>query len=255
VTSLETGPTARAAAGSSALSALEEQRDFLLRSLDDLEQERAAGDVDEHDYRALKDDYTARAAAAIRAIERRQAPVPAVPPARRWAGTVTWTVGVVVFAVLAGLLVAQAAGRREAGQSATGDIRQTVGARLDEASRLLGESEFDDAIAIYDDVLADQPTNAEALTYRAWALRLSGERSDGFTALLDAATIAPDYPDVHALLAVVFFQEGLVDLAAQEIELLEGLDPPPHIQELVAPLAERIDDALARQDDDAEGAP
>jgi tetratricopeptide (TPR) repeat protein len=253
VTSLETGPAAAPAPGSSALAALEEQRDFLLRSLDDLEQERAAGDVDEHDYQALKDDYTARAAAVIRTLERRRAPEPASPAPRRWAGTVAWTVGVVVFAVLAGVFVAQAAGRRDAGQTATGDIRQTVGSRLNEAGRLLGESEFDDAIAVYDDVLADQPTNAEALTYRAWALRLSGERSDGLTGLLDAATVAPDYPDVHALLAVVFFQEGLVDLAAQELELLEDLDPPPHIQELVAPLAERIADALANEDDESGG--
>ena len=33
-----------------AYAALEEQRDFLLRSLDDLERERAAGDIDEDDY-------------------------------------------------------------------------------------------------------------------------------------------------------------------------------------------------------------
>ena len=32
------------------LAALEEQRDFLLRSLDDLEREHDAGDIDEHDY-------------------------------------------------------------------------------------------------------------------------------------------------------------------------------------------------------------
>ena len=33
-----------------ALAALEEERDFLLRSLQDLEREYAAGDVDESDY-------------------------------------------------------------------------------------------------------------------------------------------------------------------------------------------------------------
>ena len=42
-------------------SPLEDQRDFLLRSLEDLEREQAAGDVDQHDYEVLKDDYTARA--------------------------------------------------------------------------------------------------------------------------------------------------------------------------------------------------
>ena len=44
-----------------------DQREFLLRSLEDLEREHDAGDLDDADYIALKDDYTARAAAALRA--------------------------------------------------------------------------------------------------------------------------------------------------------------------------------------------
>src|SRR5690606_11549803 len=55
-----------------ALAALEEERDFLLRSLDDLEREHDAGDVDDADYAELKDDYTARAAAVLRAIDDRR---------------------------------------------------------------------------------------------------------------------------------------------------------------------------------------
>src|SRR5437868_2380987 len=51
------------------MSDLLEERDFLLRSLRDLEAERAAGDIEENDYRELKDDYTARAAAVIRALD------------------------------------------------------------------------------------------------------------------------------------------------------------------------------------------
>ncbi|MGQ0521647.1 MAG: tetratricopeptide repeat protein [Actinomycetota bacterium] len=50
------------------LRGLEEDRDHLLRSLDDLEEERAAGDIEEADYLALRDDYTARAAATLRAL-------------------------------------------------------------------------------------------------------------------------------------------------------------------------------------------
>ena len=44
-----------------------DQREFLLRSLEDLEREHDAGDLDDADYAALKDDYTARAAAVLRA--------------------------------------------------------------------------------------------------------------------------------------------------------------------------------------------
>ena len=64
---------------------LEEERDFLLRSLDDLDRERAAGDLDPADYVALKEDYTARAAAVLRAIDHgagRGAPSEPATPAR-----------------------------------------------------------------------------------------------------------------------------------------------------------------------------
>ena len=49
-------------------SVLEEERDFFLRSLRDLEVEHNAGDIDDADYDALKDDYTVRAATVIRQL-------------------------------------------------------------------------------------------------------------------------------------------------------------------------------------------
>ena len=50
-----------------ALARLEEEREFLLQSLRDLEREREAGDIDDADYARLRDDYTTRAAATLRA--------------------------------------------------------------------------------------------------------------------------------------------------------------------------------------------
>jgi len=47
---------------------LEEEREFLLTSLNDLEREFAVGDVDADDYASLKDSYTARAANIIREL-------------------------------------------------------------------------------------------------------------------------------------------------------------------------------------------
>ena len=43
-----------------------QEREHLLRSLDDLDRERAAGDLDELDYETLRADYTARFAAILR---------------------------------------------------------------------------------------------------------------------------------------------------------------------------------------------
>ncbi len=48
---------------------LEEQRRFLLDSLRDLEREHQAGEIDDGDYESLRDDYTARAADVLRALE------------------------------------------------------------------------------------------------------------------------------------------------------------------------------------------
>ncbi len=48
---------------------LEEERDFLLRSISDLDGERAANDLTEADYQRLRDGYTARAAVVMRRLE------------------------------------------------------------------------------------------------------------------------------------------------------------------------------------------
>ncbi len=53
---------------SAAVADLEGQREFFLRSLRDLEAEHAAGDIDDVDYRALRDDYTSRAAEVLRRL-------------------------------------------------------------------------------------------------------------------------------------------------------------------------------------------
>lgn len=223
-------------------SPLDEQLDFLLRSLDDLERERAAGDVDAHDYDTLKDDYTARAASVVRDIE---GGLSAPPSAKRWRPTIVWMAAVMAFAVLAGVLLAQAVGRRYAGQVITGDIRQSVTEKLNEAGRRGGSGDLVAAIELYDEVLAGDPANAEALAYKGWMLTLSGDDEEGLTTLLDAATQNPTYPDVHAFLAIVFFRSGLVTQADRELDRLDALDPPPAITELTANLRAQVDAALA----------
>ena len=71
-------------------TALEAERDFLLRSLDDLESERDAGNIDDETYRTLHEDYTARAAVVIRSLRDDVAPaLPEAPRASRRAKVVT----------------------------------------------------------------------------------------------------------------------------------------------------------------------
>lgn len=225
-----------------AASPLDEQRDFLLRSLEDLERERAAGDVDEHDYRVLRDDYTARAAEVLRAIEAGRARTGA--PAPRARGRVlAISCAVVAFALLAGVLVMQAVGRRDPGEVITGGISQSATEKLNEAGRRAGAGELEAAIELYEEVLVDDPANAEAMTYKGWLLTLTGESEVGLTTLLSAATAHPTYPDVHAFLAVVFYRNGLVEQAGRELDRLDALDPPPAIRELTTGLRAKVDAA------------
>ncbi|HEX2575802.1 MAG TPA: hypothetical protein VHK88_05590, partial [Aquihabitans sp.] len=119
------GPSTRRRGGEldpDELAALEDQRRFLLRSLQDLEREHDAGDLDEDDYRTLRDDYTARAAEVLRAIDARRAAFADAGPRRSRGRTIAAFAAVVAFAVVAGLLVASSLGGREAGETATGGI-------------------------------------------------------------------------------------------------------------------------------------
>lgn len=223
---------------------LEEEREFLLRSLEDLDREHDAGDVDDADYAALKDDYTARAAAVLRAVEAGRA-----RPARRGPSCdrrrLVTVVAVVVFAGLAGVLVAQAVGRRDPGEVISGDVNQSLTEKLNEAGRRGASGEMEQAIELYDEVLADDPTNAEAMTYRGWMQFLSGDQETGLTSLLGAASENPGYPDVHAFLAIVLFRNGLVAQAARALDRLDALDPPPAIRDLTASLRAQVNAALA----------
>jgi len=229
------------------LAALEEERDFLLRSIEDLEREHAAGDIDDRDYATLRDDYTARAARTIRAIEARQLRVRALAeqPRRSLPTRLAILAGVVLFAVLAGVLVAQSAGRRDAGQTATGSIRETTRTQLDRALAAATDERYDDAIRIYDEVLADQPRHAEALAYKGWAQLLAGDLGDGVVTLIQAVEADPDYPDPHAFLAIAFYRLDRPETALAELRRLDELDPPPAMKELTAGLRDRIEAELA----------
>jgi tetratricopeptide (TPR) repeat protein len=222
------------------LAVLEEQRDFLLRSLEDLEREHDAGDVDDHDYASLKDDYTARAARSIRAIEAHHARVAAARPPRSWPRTMAAIAGVVAFAVVAGVVVAHFAGRREASDALTGDIRESTRTQLDNARIALQQGRYDDAIEIYDAVLADQPDNVEAMAYKGRAQIGNGDM-DGVLTLIDAAEADPDYPDTHYFLAGAFAIARRYDSALQELDRFDALDPPPDLASAADDLRSQIE--------------
>ncbi|MFM8528604.1 MAG: hypothetical protein ACKOD2_02815, partial [Ilumatobacteraceae bacterium] len=150
------------------LAELEEERRYLLASLDDLDREFDAGDVDEADYRALRDGYTARAAAVIREIEsgRKQVIVPRRPI--RWWRVALVTVAVIGLGVLSGWLVAHFSGQDVPDASGTVGNDELVGQLLAEARQLPPL----DALRKFGEVLEVDPGNPEALTYSGWYARL-----------------------------------------------------------------------------------
>jgi tetratricopeptide (TPR) repeat protein len=151
---------------------------------------------------------------------------------------------VVAFAVLTGVLVGQAAGRRDPGEMATGDIRQSSSEKVREAQRQASEGEYDAALELYDEVIADDPNNVEALTYRGWTLFLNDDE-DALPSLVDATTVDPNYPDAHAFLAVLFFRLGLPEQSLLALDRLDQLDPPPEMQQLTAGIRAEVEAVLA----------
>lgn len=215
------------------LASLESERDFLLRSIADLEAEREAGNLEEDRYRALKDDYTARAAAVLRSIEEGPAALPAPEPLARKRKLLTGG-GVLVFVLVASLALAAAVGSRRDGDTITGNAQsdsaptggQPADARRAALERQVSEHPDDPtAHLVYANYLAEvgelpaavkeyvaaanlDPNNAEAQTGAGWLTFLAAAQiSDPKTAAevmdralvrLDAAVAAaPDKADAY----------------------------------------------------------
>jgi cytochrome c-type biogenesis protein CcmH/NrfG len=179
---------------------LEAERDFLLRSLDDLEAEHDAGGIDDESYQTLRDDYTARAAAVIRALRDGLDARPAAPRAS-WKRRALVLGGIVVFAVGAGVALAAALGARLPGQTATGNSQSSQSSssaptnaqlikRLEDAiaqspndtqtrlllaPRLEASGDLAGALAQYDAVMRIDPKNAAAEAQAGRIIYLSAQ--------------------------------------------------------------------------------
>ena len=213
------------------IALLEEERDHLLASLEDIEREFAAGDMDELDYHTLKDDYTVRAATVLEALDEQHRALRAAGPARRPAVTVAIAAGVVVFAVAAGLFVA-----RSSGQRGDGPITGAVNTQRAELARCQTVSfqEPEEGIACYADILESAPDQVEALTYQGWAMVRSDDVEGGAANFARVVEIDPTYPDVRVFRAVVAARAGDHERAAEEIDLFYRNDPSPAAQQVLA---------------------
>ena len=239
--------------------ALANERHFLRQSIEDLEEQRAAGEVDEEDFAVLDSRYGRRLAeveaatadlaardlaahdlAARDLAAHRQAGtaddpevsvgrLDGVPPAsrarrlRRWLGSRRARLGIGIaaaacFVAAATLLAASRAGVRLPGESATGSVTlssaQQERETLDRAAVLGSEGQVAEAVQLYNQVLQRDPNQPDALAYGGWLVRLAGLSSKnrivlarGDASVARAAKIAPGYPDGHALLGVILYED------------------------------------------------
>ena len=215
-----------------ALADLEEQRRFLLQSLKDLDREHEAGDIDEADYRTLKDDYTARAAAVLHAIDERKVGLAQQQGGARRRRSTKWR-ALVVAAVLAvaiggGVVVAATSGERVPGQTATGNVPSNVSDRLAAAQQDIAQGKAVDALKLYDQVLKQDQRNAQALTFRGWILESANLHDEALASLDKALAADPTFAMAHYFKGAVLFQ-GKNDPAAAvtEFEAFLASNPPP----------------------------
>lgn len=233
-------------------TALEEERDFLLASLDDLEREQAAGDVDDHDYRTLKADYTARAAAVLRTLDGGSAASTAAPapPVRRSPGRgrrLATMAAVALVAVLAGVLVAQSSGRRGSSDSLTGLDVRAASSRISQCQEREQAGDVDEALTCYSEVLEVLPANVEALTFRGWLQVREGDLEEGLVDLDAAVQLAPEATAPRIFRASGRARSG--DPAGAVGDLADFYENDPDEQE--AELADGFADGIVEQALDA----
>ena len=222
---------------------MNDEREFWLESLDDLDEELAAGDLEPEDHQVLSRSYTRQAAQALRGDQE-----PSEKADRGGRGKLIAVVaGLVVVGVLAGVFLARAVGSRHSGDTITGnDAVSSVPSLLRNAEESAAAGDLAEAIAIYDRVLERSPSNPTALAYKGWFLALLGQEAEAADVLADAVVVAPDYPDARAFRAILLYRTGDCFGAAAELVAFDASNPPEFISQLVENQGLRTNIALCQ---------
>lgn len=207
---------------------LEDERDVLLEQIDALDAELAAGQIDEADHAALKDDLVRRTAQVLRRLDRQR---PAPTERRRVSNQrrVVTGVALLVVAVLAGLAVASFSGLRGAGEFSTGEIERSSRDLLLQAEAELAAGNLDVARENALEVLNILPDEPDALVILGQAAQQEGDLLTALQQYEAALAIDPDH-----VLALTWTGSILVrlpdpDLQQNGIATLDraiALDPP-----------------------------
>ena len=245
---------------------LNDEREFLRRSLDDAAREHEAGDLSDEDYSVL----AARDSSRLAAVEAELAllgPEPSEPPevassahskttpaTERTAFPLWRRVGIAASCLLiaAGvvILVVHFVQGRQPGEVSSGSISvseaQQLEQQLGQAQSLAaagGPSNQQKALALYNDVLGQDPSNPAALAGAGWIMWNLGTNShvpglveDGRAEVTRAVKVSPTYYQAHLYLGLILANQDHNNNAAvvQFAEFLAD-GPPPNELPVVAP--------------------
>ena len=195
---------------------------FLLKSLDDLDEELANGDISQKDYLQLTQNYKRR---LVRLSKREQN---ASKESKLQNAKKTWVtiIFLIALASISGLAIANSSGERSNSESLTGGLRESTISKLQQAQQLLGDSaSWSAAISLYDEVLEEQPSNVEAITYRAWLnYRQGNEIQPLIEEWNEVRILNPDFADAIVFLTIALADELRFPEALTQLQELQKID-------------------------------
>ncbi len=204
---------------------LEDERQSLLRTLKELEEERASGTLDEENYRVLRGETETRAVAVLRALEARdrsgelpadlrelRTPSPgaggngsgsAQLPARQRRWPLTALVGAAVVIMILPLLVS-AVTNRSSDQPITGSAQ--------------GGQAPGSAISFFEQRVRDHPQDLAARLDLAQRYLVAGEVGNAVGQYLEALRIDPGNAEAHANLGYVLYLGGKASEGLDQVD-------------------------------------
>jgi tetratricopeptide (TPR) repeat protein len=122
--------------------------------------------------------------------------------------------GVVAFGALTAAFLASSSRTRTTRHHVMSSMNRGSAKQLAQARRLMTSGQAFSALKIFDAVLRKQPTNAEALAYRGWLLKVAGLTDQALTSLNQAVTADPTYPDARVFRGLLLYQDKHDPVAA-----------------------------------------
>ncbi len=240
---------------------LNDEREFLRRSLEDAEREHQAGDLSDDDHAVL----VARDSARLAIVDAELAalgPVRAEPPASEEPAAVTerrsfplWRklgIAASCLLIVAGvvILVGHFVQGRQPGQASSGSITvsqaQQIEQQLQQAASVDGAGGLANqqkALVLYNGVLAEDPSNPAALAGAGWIMwnlgtdsHVTGFVEDGRAEVTRSVKVSPTYYQAHLYLGLILAnQDHNNNAAVVQFDEFLADDPPSNELADVAP--------------------